>query len=280
MDPLRADASSLKTASAKTDHMPPRDTHLSGGCHRVRRPPETTAPSMANCVLDLGMQGPRSSPCNEVPTKLVPPFPLSQWDCPTMAKMVPGSPRFPRVLCPRLGKDALQTTYLTSRWVRTAKMAERVGGSLNTTQVSLREGKAPIRRKGAVGARVSHPVYALEENYLSPQVRASLVAKRSIYQFCPGAPSSDQPVNSTTWLPSQAPDNLQPGDIPPAAGYCNTTTTTTTTPTRVELKILNYYHVLTRSKLLLTLLMCNFYFASRYNAAAAAAAAAASIFFG
>ena len=153
---------------------------------------------------------------------MVPP-PLSQWDCPTMAKMVPGSPRFPRVLCPRLGKDALHTTYLTSRWVRTAKMAERVGGSLNTTQVSLREGKAPIRRKGAVGARVSHPVYALEENYLSPQVRASLVAKRSIYQFCPGAPSSDQPVNSTTWLPSQAPDNLQPGDIPPAAGYCNTT---------------------------------------------------------
>ena len=143
-----------------------------------------------------------------------------------MAKMVLGSPRFPRVLCPRLGKDALHTTYLTFRWVRTAKMAERVGGSLNTTQVSLREGKAPLRRKGAVGARVSHPVYALEENYLSPQVRASLVAKRSIYQFCPGAPSSDQPVNSTTTrLPTQAPDNLQPGDIPPAAGYCNTTTT-------------------------------------------------------
>ena len=226
MDPLRAVASSMKTASAKTDHMPPRDTHLSGGCHRVRRPPETTAPSLAKCALDLGTHGPRSSPCNEVPTKLVPPFPLSQWDCPTIAKMVPGSPRFPRVSCPRLGKDALHTTYLTSRWVRTAKMAERVEGSLNTTQVSLREGKAPIRRKGAVGARVSHPAHALEEYYLSPQVRASLVAKRSSYQFCPGAPSSDQPVNSTTWLHSQAPDNLQPGDIPPAAGYCNTTTTT------------------------------------------------------
>ena len=39
MDPLRAEASSLKKASAKTDHMPPRDTHLSGGYHRVRRPP-------------------------------------------------------------------------------------------------------------------------------------------------------------------------------------------------------------------------------------------------
>ena len=40
------------------------------------------------------------------------------------------------------------------------------------------------------------------------------------------------------------------------------------------------YHVLTRSKLLLTPLMCTFFLVSRYNAAAAAAAAAVSIFFG
>ena len=222
----------MRTDSPKTDHMPPRDTHLSREVSiRVRRPPETTAPSLAECVLDLGTQGPRSSPCNQVPTKLVPLFPLSQWVCPTMAKMVPGSPRLPRASCPRLGKYALHTTYLTSRWVRTAARAERVGGSLNAIQVSQREEKAPLRRKGAVGARVTHPAYALEEIYLSPQVRASLVAKRFSYQFCPGAPTSDQPVISTTWLPSQAPDNPQPGIIPPAAGHCNTTTTQTTAQT-------------------------------------------------
>ncbi len=61
------------------------------------------------------------------------------------------------------------------------------------------------------------------------EASASLVANRSCYQFCLGALTSDQPVNLTTWLPSQAPDNLQPGAIPPATGYRNTTAPTTTT---------------------------------------------------
>ena len=115
MDPLRAEASSLRTDSTKTRHMPPRDTHLSREVSiRVRRPPETTAPSLAECVLDLGTQGPRSSPCNQVPTKLVPPFPLSQWVYPTKAKIVPCFPRFPRASCPRLGKDATSANAKSS----------------------------------------------------------------------------------------------------------------------------------------------------------------------
>ena len=82
---------------------------------------------------------------------------------------------------------------------------------------------------GAGGARVTHPAYPLEENYQTPQAGASLVAKRSSYQFCQGA--SDQPVDRTTWLPSQAPDNPQPGIMPLAAGHYITTTTSTTKTT-------------------------------------------------
>ena len=94
--------------------------------------------------------------------QLAPPRSLSLRDCPTMAKMVPGH------------VHALHTTCLTTRWARTAVIAERVGGPLITTKVGQRVENAPSGREGMnIGARVSRPANALDKSNLSPQVRAS-----------------------------------------------------------------------------------------------------------